>query len=43
MTSRERVLAAINHREPDRLPIDIGGTEVTGASGTPISMEAIED
>jgi uroporphyrinogen decarboxylase len=25
MTSRERVLAAINHREPDRVPLDIGG------------------
>ncbi len=30
MTSRERVRAAINHREPDRVPIDIGGTKVTG-------------
>mgnify|MGYP006268199181 CR=1 FL=1 len=27
MTRRERVLAAIAHREPDRVPIDIGGTE----------------
>lgn len=26
MTSRERVLAAINHQETDRVPIDIGGT-----------------
>lgn len=26
MTSRERVLAAYNHREPDRVPICIGGT-----------------
>jgi uroporphyrinogen decarboxylase len=25
MTSRERVLAALNHREPDRIPIDLGG------------------
>ncbi len=25
MTSRERVLAAINHVEPDRIPIDFGG------------------
>ncbi len=25
-TSRERVLAAINHEEPDRVPIDLGGT-----------------
>lgn len=30
MTSRERVRVAINHREPDRVPIDIGGTKVTG-------------
>ena len=25
MTSRERVLAAINHEEPDRVPVDLGG------------------
>ena len=30
MTSRERVRLAINHKEPDRLPVDIGGTYVTG-------------
>ena len=30
MSSRERVLAAINHREPDRVPVDLGGTRVTG-------------
>lgn len=30
MTSRERVRKAINHEEPDRVPIDIGGTKVTG-------------
>lgn len=30
MTSRERVLAALSHRQPDRVPIDIGGTAVTG-------------
>ena len=30
MTSRERVLAALNHQEPDRVPIDLGGTFVTG-------------
>jgi uroporphyrinogen decarboxylase len=29
MTSRERVRRAINHQEPDRVPIDIGGTSVT--------------
>jgi len=30
MTSRERVLAALSHRDPDRIPIDFGGTSVTG-------------
>jgi len=30
MNSRERVIEAINHREPDMVPIDIGGTTVTG-------------
>jgi uroporphyrinogen decarboxylase len=30
MTSRERVWAAVNHREPDRVPIDLGGSIVTG-------------
>ncbi len=29
MNHRERVLVALNHREPDRLPIDLGGTVVT--------------
>ena len=30
MNSRERILAAINHKEPDRVPIDIGATLQTG-------------
>ncbi len=30
MKSRERVLAALNHDEPDRVPFDIGGTVVSG-------------
>ncbi|MGB5932487.1 MAG: hypothetical protein WBH57_05415, partial [Anaerolineae bacterium] len=30
MTPRERVLRALNHREPDRVPIDIGGSFATG-------------
>ena len=30
MTSRDRVLAALNHRQPDRVPVDFGGTSVTG-------------
>ena len=27
MTSRERVLTALDHREPDRVPIDLGGNQ----------------
>ena len=30
MNSKERVLAALSHREPDRVPIDFGSTAVTG-------------
>lgn len=30
MTSRERVRKAISHQEPDRVPIDIGGTKIIG-------------
>jgi uroporphyrinogen decarboxylase len=37
MTSRERVVAALNHHEPDRVPVDIGG-----GSSTSISVEANE-
>lgn len=29
MTGRERVLKALNHQEPDRVPIDFGGSFVT--------------
>lgn len=29
-TSRERVLMAVNHREPDRVPIDLGGHRSSG-------------
>ena len=39
MTSRERVLAAINHQKPDRTPVDFGGTFETGiAVGTVYSL-----
>jgi hypothetical protein len=30
MTSRERVIRAIHHEEPDRVPLDLGSTLVTG-------------
>lgn len=32
MNSRERVLAALNHQEPDMVPFDLGGTTVTAIS-----------
>jgi uroporphyrinogen decarboxylase len=30
MTSRERILSALNHREPDRVPIDLSGHRSSG-------------
>jgi hypothetical protein len=30
MTSRERVLQALNHEEPDRVPLDLGASVLTG-------------
>jgi hypothetical protein len=30
MNSRQRVLAALNHQVPDRVPVDLGGSVVTG-------------
>lgn len=30
MTSRERVVQALNHQEPDRVPLDLGGCGQTG-------------
>ena len=32
MTSRERVLTSINHRQPDRVPLDLGATPSSGIS-----------
>jgi len=32
MTSRDRVLAAIEHRQPDRVPVDLGATPSSGIS-----------
>jgi uroporphyrinogen decarboxylase len=37
MNSRQRILAAINHSEPDVLPVDFGSTSVTGISATTYS------
>lgn len=32
MNSRERVILALNHKEPDRIPFDFGGTALTSMS-----------
>ncbi len=37
MTPRERVRAALNHRQPDRVPVDFGSTMVTGISASVVS------
>ena len=34
MTSRERLLTALKHKEPDRLPFDLGGSILTGITTT---------
>jgi hypothetical protein len=34
MTSRERVVAALDHRQPDRVPVDFGATGQTGISAS---------
>jgi hypothetical protein len=30
MTSKERVQAALSHRQPDRIPVDFGSSFITG-------------
>lgn len=30
MNSRERIIASINHQQPDKVPVDLGSSEVTG-------------
>jgi len=32
MNSRERILAAIDHKEPDKIPVDLGATPSSGIS-----------
>ena len=34
MTSRERVIAAINHKEPDYVPLDLGSSGQTGMNAS---------
>lgn len=38
MTSRERVLTALDHREPDRVPLDLGGTFCTGIAAQAVTQ-----
>jgi len=37
VTSRERVIIALKHREPDKIPVDLGGSVVTGIHATALS------
>ena len=37
MTSRERLAAALQHQTPDRVPVDFGGTAVTGMHVSAVS------
>lgn len=32
MTSRERIMASVNHKQPDRVPLDLGATPSSGIS-----------
>lgn len=34
MSSRARVLTSINHQEPDRVPLDVGGTSIAPGAYT---------
>ena len=36
MTSRERVREALNHREADKIPFDLGGSAVTGMQASTV-------
>ncbi len=38
MNSRERIIATLNHQPTDRLPIDFGGTVLSGAHVSVISQ-----
>ena len=33
MNSRERIISSIDHKQPDKVPIDLGSSTVTGISG----------
>ena len=41
MNSRERVLSAVNHRQPDRVPIDLGAMRASGINA--VVYEALKE
>jgi uroporphyrinogen decarboxylase len=41
MTSRERVRTALNHREPDRVPVDLGGWQSGISHETYVPLKAL--
>jgi len=41
ITSRERVISAVEHKEPDRVPIDFGGVVAGIVVGPPYGYEAL--
>lgn len=43
MTPRERVLAALNHEEPDRVPLDLGGINTSLMIGTHKNLQRALD
>lgn len=38
LTSRERVRLSLNHQEPDRVPLDLGGSAVTGMHASSVYL-----
>ncbi len=38
MNSRERIIKAINHQQPDRVPLDLGSTSQTGISASTLYL-----
>jgi hypothetical protein len=38
MNSRERVIASINHQQPDRVPLDLGGSPTSGMHVTSVYL-----
>jgi hypothetical protein len=38
MTSRERVIQTLNHQQPDKIPLDLNSTGVTGISASSLTL-----